>query len=215
MQPVAIRQRTRPVFVPPMTGAKPIHWLNDYEVSDVYMVIHPSLTATGVAIFHQGMLKTFVLSAIKEVPGARPGKTKQEAMKGIERVAWFYAEFSSLFKIYRPTTLAIEGYSYGSKNSHSHSLGELGGVLRLAAHDCRLRTIIVPPNNLKQFATGKGNVGKGVVSKEAFKRWGIDVNDDNEADAGVLSLMASSYEMDAPLTAFQETAMKKVELMSA
>ncbi len=145
---------------------------------------------------------------------ARPGTTKKVTLTGPARLAGFVASSRTLFETYRPDALAIEGYAFSSKFSRAHDLGELGGVLRLAAHDCRLPTIIVPPNTLKQFATGKGNVGKGVIIKEAYKRWSIDVSDDNEADAAVLSLMASSFDTNNPLTAFQETAMSRVERMS-
>ncbi|QSY98692.1 crossover junction endodeoxyribonuclease RuvC (plasmid) [Rhizobium bangladeshense] len=213
MQPVAIRQRYR--SVPPMVGAKQIKWMeaagHDLD-NEVWMGIDPSLTATGVGILHRDMLKSFLLTPEIDVPGARPGKTKKEMLMGPARLAWFREQFTTIFETYRPSRLAIEGYSYGSKNGRE-ALGELGGVLRLAAHDCRLTTIIAPPNTLKQFATGKGNVGKGVIIKEAFKRWNIDVSDDNEADAAVLSLMANAHATDAPLTAFQVAAMSKVEVM--
>jgi crossover junction endodeoxyribonuclease RuvC len=212
MQQVAIRTRVRR---PPMTGFKPIRWLGAagfVPTEDVTMGIDPSLTATGVAIQVRDQLKHFLLTPEIMVPGVRPGTSKKVMLMGPARLAWFRNQFCDIFETYRPTKLAIEGYSFGSKNGRE-ALGELGGVLRLAAHDCRLTTIIVPPNTLKQFATGKGNVGKGVIIKEAFRRWDIDVSDDNEADASVLSLMASAHEVDAPLTAFQETAMSKVEVM--
>lgn len=178
-----------------MVGAKPITWRTD----EVYVGIDPSLTATGVAVIHKGQCKTFLLA------------TKE---KGLARLAWFRREFASIFETYTPNRLAIEGYAYASKFSHAHGLGELGGVLRLAAHDCRLPTIIVPPNNLKMFATGKGQAAKGVIIKEAFRRWGIDVDDDNEADAAVLAIMASAHSSGLLLTSFQESAMKKVERMA-
>ena len=39
---------------------------------------------------------------------------------------------------------------------------------------------------MKKFATGKGNVEKNVVMKAVYKRFGIDTDDDNTADAVVL-----------------------------
>ena len=48
------------------------------------------------------------------------------------------------------------------------------------------------PSQLKKFATGKGNVDKNVVIKEVYKRFGIDTDDDNTADAVVLGHIGMS-----------------------
>lgn len=190
LQPVAIRQRQRVVPKATLEGAKPLKW---HAEARCFMGIDPSLTACGVGVLFNGSLKTMLLAPKK---------------RGAERLAWFRDEFTHLFEEYRPECLAIEGYAYGSKVNRE-VLGELGGVLRLAAHDCRLPTIVVPPNSLKQFATGSGSGSKGVILKEAFKRFDMDVSDDNEADAGVLSLMAHAKMAGLSLTAFQQTAMTK------
>lgn len=42
------------------------------------------------------------------------------------------------------------------------------------------------PSQLKKFVTGKGNVDKNVVMKAVYKRFQIDTDDDNTADAVVL-----------------------------
>lgn len=52
--------------------------------------------------------------------------------------------------------------------------------------------ILVAPTTLKKFVAGRGGsaknpVGKNVVLKEVFRKWNIDTNDDNEADAIVLA----------------------------
>lgn len=213
MQPVAIRTRVRPApAAPTLPGAQSVRW--DTGTNDIFIGVDPSLTATGVSILWRNQMKTLLLTAEVEIPGIRKGTTKKEVLKGPARLAWFRRELTAIFLAYPAARLAIEGYAFASKFSRAHDLGELGGVLRLAAHDCRIETIIVPPNTLKQFATGKGNVGKGVVIKEAFKRYGLDVGDDNEADAGVLSIMASCHgRSDVGLTTFQSTAMSKVEVM--
>ena len=48
------------------------------------------------------------------------------------------------------------------------------------------------PSQLKKFVTGKGNVEKSVVMKEVYKRFGIDTDDDNTADAVVLGHIGMS-----------------------
>lgn len=198
--PAALARVREAEVVDMMHDAKPLQ--NWTATRQTFMGIDPSLTACGVAVVRAGRIKSFVLA-----PPSRENR-------GVARLAWFREQFHSLFRRYLPVGLALEGYSFGSKNSHSHALGELGGVLRLAAHDCRLQFVTVPPNTLKLFATGKGGASKEVVLKEAFKRWGIDVSDNNEADAGVLSLIAhcafgSVHPGD--LTSFQVKALEKVE----
>lgn len=168
----------------------------------LFLGIDPSLTNTGVAVLYRGRIHTFTMSPPKEVG------------LGVARLAWFRAEFRRLFTLLQPHTIAIEGYAFGASNKRE-ALGELGGVLRLAAHDCRLRVVIITPNGLKMFATGKGKCGKDLVTKEVFKRWGIDVDDDNQADAGALSLVAHAATLKVEgLTAPQRAALTKVAAMA-
>ena len=67
----------------------------------------------------------------------------------------------------------VEGYSFGSKNSHAHALGELGGVIRMAMLENGFPFVEVPPSNVKKFATGKGNASKGEVMSATSVRTGI------------------------------------------
>lgn len=86
--------------------------------------------------------------------------------------------------------VALEGYSFGSRNSHAHALGELGGVVRVALHVASVRFVEVPPSSLKKYATGKGNAGKEEMLAAAIRRLGYDGHDNNEADALWLRAMA-------------------------
>jgi crossover junction endodeoxyribonuclease RuvC len=67
----------------------------------------------------------------------------------------------------------IEGYSFASRNSQAHSIGELGGVVR---HQLWLRNfpfINVPPTSRAKFATGRGNAAKTEVMSSVSARTGI------------------------------------------
>ncbi len=59
--------------------------------------------------------------------------------------------------------VALEGYSYSSRFSHAHSIGELGGVVKVALAEAQIRTVIIPPTNRAKFATGRGNASKDEV----------------------------------------------------
>jgi Holliday junction resolvasome RuvABC endonuclease subunit len=74
-------------------------------------------------------------------------------------------------------------------------LGELSACVRLAIYDyfddyrkCPLK---VPPMTLKKYAAGKGNAKKQEMLLQIYKRWGLEFNDDNAADAYALARLAS------------------------
>lgn len=69
--------------------------------------------------------------------------------------------------------VAIEHYSYASRNSQAHSIGELGGVLRVALYEAQIPTVEIPPTCRAKFATGKGNAGKPEVVSAISARTGI------------------------------------------
>lgn len=109
--------------------------------------------------------------------------------------------------------VAVEGYSFGSRNSHAHALGELGGVVRVALHVASVPFVEVPPSSLKKFATGKGNAGKEEVLASAIRRLGYEGHDNNEADALWLRAMGMDA-LGCPLVAMPEShraALVKVE----
>jgi len=55
------------------------------------------------------------------------------------------------------------------------------------AGDIKNDFIIVTPTQLKKYATSKGNCGKDIIIKEIYKKYKIDFNDNNLADAFVLA----------------------------
>jgi Holliday junction resolvasome RuvABC endonuclease subunit len=75
----------------------------------------------------------------------------------------------------------IEGYAFSAHAAHS--MGEIGGCVRKLVWESGGNLIIVPPSTLKKYLTGKGAGDKNLVMKHVFKRWGFDVDDDNQCDA--------------------------------
>jgi Holliday junction resolvasome RuvABC endonuclease subunit len=66
------------------------------------------------------------------------------------------------------------------------------------AADVTLRTpLVVPPMTLKKYATGKGTSKKQEMLLQIYKRWGVEFNDDNAADAYALARLAGSHSIDA------------------
>lgn len=89
-------------------------------------------------------------------------------------------------------------------------LGELAATVKLfmfehffesnnyfPAPDQTLRTPLqVPPMTLKKYATGKGTAKKQEMLLQIYKRWGVEFNDDNAADAYSLARLAGKHVID-------------------
>ena len=67
----------------------------------------------------------------------------------------------------------VEGYSFASRNSHAHALGELGGVIRVALYEAAIPFVEVPPTCRAKFATGRGNAGKSEVVSAISAKTGM------------------------------------------
>lgn len=190
------RERVRPE--PGIWKEAPV--LNLPENGHRVMGIDASLTATGLAVINGTKLFSDVLSPPKD------------QNRGPARLSWFKDMFSVAIRTHHPELIFIEGYGFGAKNQ-AHSLGELGGILKVCIHESGVPFQIAPPTVLKMFATGKGNAEKDAVSKELFKRYGVDLMNNNAVDAAGLAIMALAAQDETfrkTLTQPQTRAMSKV-----
>lgn len=85
--------------------------------------------------------------------------------------------------------VAIEGYSFGSRNG-GERIGELGGVVRVALFGNGIPFVEIPPATLKKYATGRGNAKKPDMRMALYQRTGVDLDDDNQVDAWWLRAFA-------------------------
>lgn len=153
-----------------------------------------SLTATGIA-HTDGTTGTV--------------RTRTRGMERLGVIAAFALEATEAARL-----VCIEGYSFGSRASQAHALGELGGVVRWSLWSSGVTYLDVPPSTLKTYATGKGNAGKVDVIVAARDRLGYEGTDDNEADALWLRALGLDL-LGAPLVALPAThrrALAKVTL---
>lgn len=56
--------------------------------------------------------------------------------------------------------------------------------------------MVTPPTKLKKFITGKGNAKKNIMIKEIYKKWGVDFDSDDLADAYGLARMIFELKED-------------------
>jgi crossover junction endodeoxyribonuclease RuvC len=139
-----------------------------------FMGLDLSLTSTGVSVNGE----TFSI---------------KPKIRGVERLIEISDRIVSQAVGSGCIAVVIEGYSFGSKFSRAHSLGELGGVVKVALHRLGLPIVEVPPKCRAKFATGNGNANKDDVLnalKEQFpNRFHAGYGND-ECDAWVLEQMA-------------------------
>lgn len=87
----------------------------------------------------------------------------------------------------------MEGYAFGAKVGREQA-GELGGLVKISTVETIGRKpVVVPPNSLKKFVTGKGNAKKNEMLLGVYKQWGQSFSDDNVADAFALRMFGYGY----------------------
>lgn len=112
--------------------------------------------------------------------------------RGVERLVEVRDKVMAVCEGQRIQIVAIENYSYMSRYSQAHSIGELGGVIRVALYERRIPFVGIPPTCRAKFATGKGNAGKVEVMEEITRKTGIvweGKDADDRCDAWVLEQM--------------------------
>ncbi len=136
-----------------------------------------SLTSTGVSVNEETLVIT----------------TK---LKDVERLHFISNEIIRICDLLEVECVGIEGYSFSSKNSHAHSIGELGGVVRLRLWENNIPFVEIPPTCRAKFATGKGNASKGEVISAVSAKTGIvfsGAGGNDECDAWVLEQMLMAH----------------------
>ena len=132
-----------------------------------------SLTSTGVSIENN----TSIVS------------TK---LRGAERLSFVSRAILELCIDNKISCAIIESYSFASRNSQAHSIGELGGCVRMRLWDAGIPYVDVPPTCRAKFATGKGNSSKGDVLSAISAKTGIvfaGAGSDDLCDAWILEQM--------------------------
>lgn len=173
----------------------------------VVVGLDPSLTGFGVCEYAVG----------------RAHATQRWAPKGmtdIERLAHFYERVHALLVWSKPRAVAIEGYAFdaGKGKSRAHSLGELGGVVRLALRNYSVvqhhppKVLVVPPTVLKKFVTDNGNAPKELMLLKTYKVWGAEFTNSDECDAyGLSRLAAAIVGAEQPRLAYQREVVAKIQ----
>lgn len=157
-----------------------------------------SLTSTGYCVLHN-----------KEIGIKGTIKPKNRGMK---RLTYILEEISTITPFGSLDLVVIEGYSFGSRAGQAFSIGELGGFIKQWIYSTGTKTIIVPPQTLKKFVAGKGGFKKNMMMMKAFKKYGLEFNNDDECDAFCLAKMGEAY-LNGTEIKYEQEALGKVEVL--
>ena len=149
-----------------------------------FLGIDPSLTDTGIAIINDKNEIVFSDSIKTENQG-------NYVKNRFERCFVISNGIKEFVVNYKIDVIAIENYSLQGKGKIVQ-LVELGTFIRQNFFNSLI--LEVAPLSLKKYILGnvKGS-NKSLILKEVFKKWGIDVDNDNIADAFVLAKLARHY----------------------
>jgi len=146
-----------------------------------------SLTSSGVAfIIQDGISVGLITANIKPKP----------KMHELDRLVYFSSVFDRLAFCLRTSFfgkqpfVSVEGYAMGVRGGRSFSIGEQGGLFRHKMWLNDFPLTVIAPTSLKKFISGEGFADKALIMKKLYtKFYGIDVDDDDQADASAIALV--------------------------
>lgn len=170
-----------------------------------------SSVAIGIDQSLSGFAMTVINPHIPEQFWTGVYKSKKKGIARLHDIVWWMEnKFDELdANRSRVTRLAMEAAIFASPSTLP--LAELSGVIRMSIwqyFDGNMNTVIpfeddirypllVPPTTLKKYATGKGNAKKQEMMLQMYKRWGVELTDDNAADSYALARIAAGLHIDA------------------
>jgi Holliday junction resolvasome RuvABC endonuclease subunit len=160
-----------------------------------------SRNATHIAIGIDQSLTGFGLSFIDM--GGDPGEHSTWVYKspynGVQRLddirLWVIGKIKTSGMSGNIYDVAMEGTVLASHSALV--LGELAALVKLTLWDWdKILPLQIPPMTLKKYASGKGTSKKQEMMLQIYKRWGVEINDDNAADAYSLARLAAGLSID-------------------
>lgn len=121
--------------------------------------------------------------------------TTSARLKLPERLQRIYTEIRNLLSCWKPDVLALEDvYVYTVYPKAAIQLGEVRGVICLAAQDSGLPVHMIKPTEVKSCLTGNGRATKEQVQRSVqnILRRHEPIKPDHASDAAALALIAAS-----------------------
>lgn len=116
--------------------------------------------------------------------------TSDSKLDADERIIQLEEGFKFIPTICGLCSIYIEGPSFSSSGQFVLQMGALHYYLRIFLLKENTEFKIIAPGELKKFVTGTGKAKKELILLKTFKKWGIEFDNNNLADAYGLARMA-------------------------
>lgn len=107
-----------------------------------------------------------------------------------DRLMELEKEFKFIPNIVCLHSVCMEGPSYASNGAFVLQMGALHFMIRIMLKKRGVPFKIIAPGTLKKFVTGDGRAKKDLMLLKVYKKWGVEFDNDNLADAYGLARMA-------------------------
>ena len=159
-------------------------WDEGEQVS-YYLGIDPSLNNTGCVVVNEN----------KEVVFTTVIHTNIEDNIYL-RIKHIEEEIAKIIDEYKPSYVAIENLSFASRGKGMFQLAGLHFLVCLSMVNKNVPFIEVAPTTLKKFVTNSGRARKELMLLQIYKRYGVEFDSSDEADAYGLALMALTKSLE-------------------
>ena len=147
--------------------------------------IDASLTGTGVAVLVDGKHYEYL---IKTSPEKFP-----EPLYRIKHIATRVLSVCTTDGGVEGADWGIEGYAFMRRAGQLTALAECAGLIKQYLYArTRKPPIIIAPTTLKKFVTGSGQGKKNLMLLAAYKKWGVEFESDDTADAFGIAKMVEA-----------------------
>lgn len=137
--------------------------------------IDASLSSTGYAYQAGGKLIT--------------GRITTDKLRGAHRLVYLRKQVERVMSVCAPTLVVYEDYAMGARGNNMFHIGELGGVLKTLIWEKGVDLLSVPPTTMKSVIALNGRADKPDITKALKTRFGLSVNQHDEADATGLMIV--------------------------
>lgn len=184
---------------------------------ELYLGLDLSINNTGVCLVDStgNYLYSETIKPDKGITGSlrKAISVKHNLIKDLNN--FFKKTYGDRFSINNINFVLIEHCFIGANSKVGLCLAELHGIIKeyLLGEDLNIAT--VSPSSLKYFVIDKkldSKIKKNLILKEIYIKYGVDLSDDNQADAYVLAKMA--YEkFTGKITKGKEKYYKTIEMI--
>lgn len=118
----------------------------------------------------------------------------------------------------RPALAVLEDFAFGVQMAGTRSVAMVTGVIRYWLWKQKIPFVLVSPMGLKKFCVGRASkkgdkIGKEIVNRELFARFGHKVDQNDAADAVVLTYIGAALKgLWTPQIEAQREVLSKLRL---